>query len=143
VRLLISLFKQLTPKGDRGKYFPLIVGHNIGFDISFLDYLFKRVGKNLNEYVSSSNNLIKCFDTLELAMAQNITGKHKLSNLSEKLGFEAPEAHRAMADVIMTKKLLEYYVGLLRTDKKIKTVDLKEKEAGNSEVEQFRKHFEF
>lgn len=145
VSVLVSLFSKLTPKGDRGKNFPLIVGHNIGFDIGFLKYLFKRVKKDLADYVYSSGFEVMCDDTLLLAKKRWLEGKHTLSACCKRVGVNIDDAHRAMNDVVATKKLYEYFVGLLREDKKaVKNQKISQsKDDGSPDVKEFREGFQF
>jgi len=145
VRILIILFDRLKPKGDRGKNAPIIIGHNINFDISFLEYLFKRVDKNLSEYVCSNSGRINAIDTQQLAQLQQTIGKHTLGACCERIGIETPDSHHAMNDVLATKKLLEYFISLIRGDKKtkLKKTEGQKEEIENTEAFEFRKSFEF
>ncbi|HCL47470.1 TPA: hypothetical protein DHW58_00560 [Patescibacteria group bacterium] len=76
-----------------------IVGHNIGFDVEFLN----AKGAELKNPV---------LDTLELAYtilpAQSY---YSLEFLSHRFGFAHQPAHRAMADVLATTDLFRYLVG--------------------------------
>ena len=77
-----------------------IVGHNVSFDIGFLEEMFKRQGYLLNcEYI----------DTLKFA--RKIYSKapsHKLGELADYLNIKVEVTHRALDDVKTTTELLRY-----------------------------------
>ena len=77
-----------------------IVGHNVSFDIRFLEQLFKRYGYSFDcEYI----------DTLKFAKQFYPNAlNHKLTTLAEYLNIDIKEAHRALADVETTVWLLRY-----------------------------------
>ncbi|HPI19313.1 MAG TPA: 3'-5' exonuclease [Candidatus Kapabacteria bacterium] len=143
VGLLIKFFQLSTPKGGRGnRYFPLLAGHNVSFDVGFLKNLFDYSGKNLYEYVSSSGDEINRLDTLILSRLRWKNGKkHSLSACCERIGIDITDAHRAMNDVLATKKLLEYLISNNSVKENIKST--KAPDEGIDEVSEFRKTFEF
>ena len=70
-----------------------IVGHNVGFDLGFLQR-YKILARN------------RCTDTYELAsVLLPRAGRYKLSALAEQFGIDAEGKHRALADCTMTMKL--------------------------------------
>lgn len=70
-----------------------IVGHNVGFDMGFLQR-YKILTRN------------RCTDTYELAsVLLPRAGRYKLSALAEQFGIDAEGKHRALADCTMTMKL--------------------------------------
>ena len=70
-----------------------IVGHNVGFDLGFLQR-YKILTRN------------RCTDTYELAsVLLPRAGRYKLSALAEQFGIDAEGKHRALADCTMTMKL--------------------------------------
>ena len=77
-----------------------LVGHNVSFDIRFLEETFKRCGYSLTcEYI----------DTLKFA--KTIFSKapnHQLGTLANYLGIEVKDSHRALADVETTVMLLRH-----------------------------------
>lgn len=77
-----------------------IVGHNVNFDIGFLEEMFKRNGYYLN---------CMYIDTLKFARQyfKNVHS-HKLVDLAEYLNIEVVTAHRALADVETTIMLLRH-----------------------------------
>lgn len=78
----------------------LIVGHNVAFDIRFLEQMFMRNGLVFN---------YKYLDTLKFSKKIfNRAPNHKLTTLAEYLGIEIKDAHRALADVETTVWLLRH-----------------------------------
>lgn len=78
----------------------LIVGHNVSFDIRFLEQMFIRNGLNFN---------CRYLDTLKFA--KKIFPKapnHKLTTLAEYLNIQVKDAHRALADVETTVWVLRH-----------------------------------
>ena len=77
-----------------------IVGHNVSFDIGFLEEMFKRQGYLLNcEYI----------DTLKFArIIYSKVPIHKLGELADYLNIKVEVTHRALDDVKTTTELLRY-----------------------------------
>ncbi|MFZ5391356.1 MAG: PolC-type DNA polymerase III [Patescibacteria group bacterium] len=75
-----------------------LVAHNAKFDLSFIN-------KHLNDLglPSLSNPVL---DTLELAKAKLMIGSYNLGYLANHLGISQPKAHRALADVQVTREVL-------------------------------------
>lgn len=77
----------------------VLVGHNIRrFDYPFIANHF------FNEGLPSMKN--ELLDTLELSRRYLSIPNHKLSTIAEYYGISTEGAHRAMADVIMTRQIL-------------------------------------
>lgn len=76
----------------------VVVGHNVIFDIKFLNAEFKRSGleRIKNKYI----------DTLPLSrkLLKGL-GSYKLSNIAKHLGVKLDNAHRALYDVYATKDI--------------------------------------
>lgn len=141
IPLFIAFCQNITPKGDRGRNFPIIVGHNVVFDLRFIKYAFNYCKKNLHESVNSNGREIVYIDTLPLSRAKwPNEGKHNLGACCERAGYKFADAHRAMADTVATKKLFEFLIGSLRGGKAENnegtTATVKGKDS------EFRKHFE-
>lgn len=81
----------------------VIVGHNIQFDLGFINEHLKRLGQPAvtNKYL----------DTIEIAKKYLILASYRLSNVAAYLKVPQPSAHRALVDVITTRdvfyKLIE------------------------------------
>lgn len=77
-----------------------LVGHNVPFDLKFLNYEFKLAGH------APINNVI-VFDTVTLArQVVPRLNSYSLAYLSQILGIKEKQEHRAMSDVEMTFEVL-------------------------------------
>jgi DNA polymerase-3 subunit epsilon len=84
---------------------PVVVGHNIPFDIGFMDELFKNEKTKFKDIISNVY-----IDTM--ADAKRSWPKISSINLStccEQAGIELINAHRAMPDVLATADLFRYF----------------------------------
>jgi len=79
----------------------LLVGHNVSFDIRFVNAARAKLGA----YQALPNKFL-C--TQVVATHRYPTGSHKLGELCARFGISNAGAHRAMADVLMTAKLLQH-----------------------------------
>lgn len=118
-------FLQFLKRGQshsHAKYKTLLAGHNVVFDIGFLQQLFFYMGKRIEDYVATGQDFYgnyypKYFDTLPLSQfkwANEDMVSHKLTDCASKIGIEIVNAHRAMNDVIATKDLLINFIKSLR-----------------------------
>lgn len=90
VRRVILKFKEFIDGFD-------LVGHNLSFDLKFLDINLAKVGKSIS---------CKKYDTLKLAQKYFKGMKsYKLTNLSSMLNIEHTNAHRALSDAETTAEL--------------------------------------
>ncbi|MFH0853598.1 MAG: 3'-5' exonuclease [bacterium] len=76
----------------------VLVGHNIGFDMSFINSEYSRL-----EQPHLENETL---DTLALAKRYLIIPSYSLKNVAAYLKVSQPEAHRALADVDVTRQVL-------------------------------------
>ncbi len=76
----------------------VLVAHNSEFDLSFLRAEVQNCGRQLPEY--------PVLDTLKLARKNGRFERNNLGVIATSLGINADGAHRAMADVRMTEKVL-------------------------------------
>lgn len=74
----------------------VVVGHNINFDLGFLNWEIARAGRPSWQWQGLS------FDTLRLARRLYHFENNKLGHLATKLGVDVGESHRAGADVATT-----------------------------------------
>lgn len=82
----------------------LIVGHNISFDLNFINAGLKKPLSN------------KYIDTWQLAKIILPRAKsHSLAKLTDELMLEHPDKHRALADAMASAKLLQYLYNNLKT----------------------------
>lgn len=74
-----------------------LVGHNVLFDMKFLDVNLERIGKSIS---------CKIYDTLKLSKMYFYEMKsYKLTELSRMLNIEHTNAHRALSDAETTAEL--------------------------------------
>lgn len=75
----------------------VLIGHNIPFDLGFLNQHFRGLG------LPELNN--SALDTLELARRYLIIPSYSLASVARYLNVPQPLAHRAMADVETTRQV--------------------------------------
>jgi len=85
----------------------VIVGHNVGFDIGFLDGECRRMGETFAGEVNGGSDLGGVIDTVRLARKQFGRGGNGLAKLAARLEIVIDTAHRALADCHTTAKVLE------------------------------------
>ena len=107
---------------------PILVGHNVKFDINFLNQLFyygfgRGYQKQLEQSLKGSydyygNYQCDYLDTLLLSKSWLQSFKdmpsYKLSNVVERLGVDINNAHRAMNDVVSTVDVFRVYLNAIR-----------------------------
>ena len=104
---------------------PILVGHNIQFDISFLQQCFKEAKLDISKYLDGKMDFHGKYyphfiDTMTLSKLtfggdDNFTS-FKLGNCIQGAGQTLVDAHKAINDVVATKELLIYFVNKLRSD---------------------------
>lgn len=99
----------------------ILVGHNVVYDIPFLQELFRLCRKDLSKYIQgymdhNCNFTPVFFDTQFLSRAKSVdeSAKHNLSEVSKREGVELIDAHRAMNDVIATSSVFKKYINAIR-----------------------------
>lgn len=87
---------------DTATNLPLpIVGHNVSFDIRFLDHAARRVAGCAFACVD--------YDTMQISRALfPAQRKHRLVDLIQRFGIADTEEHRALSDAIQTHQCLEW-----------------------------------
>jgi DNA polymerase III epsilon subunit-like protein len=80
-----------------------ILGHNIRFDLSFLNAEFRRAGANIVECLAGCPVL----DTVRIARRRFGRGGNSLPVLSRRLGVDPVVSHRALADAQTTAAVFE------------------------------------
>lgn len=145
VNELCKLFK-MANTGRHVAYYPVLVGHNIDFDIPFLQFMFDYTGQDLSKYLMGKKDHKGIFrpsgiDTMWLArMHDPLKQKmenHKLETVAACCGVELIDAHEAMADVKATTEVANYFAKSLRGEQVAMIQNVEEQE------ERFRKTFEF
>lgn len=76
----------------------VVMGHNVGFDLSFLHGEFHRCRRSLEESLGRTHVL----DTVRIARRRFGRGGNGLQNLARKLGVKVDAAHRALSDCLTT-----------------------------------------
>lgn len=116
---LIEAFK-IANKTGKANNRPIIVGHNIPFDIKFLKYLFDYKNKNIYDYLDDSH-----FDTLKMmklleagSLKSSEISRYTLSACCERFGINLKTAHGAVGDVEATKHLFIGITNILRKNNK-------------------------
>jgi DNA polymerase III epsilon subunit family exonuclease len=80
----------------------IVVGHNVGFDLSFLYGELRRAHVEIGERLGK----LPVLDTLRFARKRFGRGGNSLGPLSRRLGIEPVGAHRALADAKTTYLVL-------------------------------------
>jgi DNA polymerase III epsilon subunit-like protein len=115
MRDLIKIFK-VANKSGKGQTKTILVGHNTGFDVGFLEYFFSYMNKDLYDYVSRSfidtMLLCKLMEAGSLKSTEN--QKYTLTACCDRHGIDLHGSHGAIADVNATKQLLIKILNNLR-----------------------------
>lgn len=119
VKTLYTDLTQIFKDAKVGKSKPILVGHNVGFDIQFLEYLptmFKQTSEHIYSYIEKIP-----IDTIRLAKLcwMNTYSKDDksltLSACCQRADIEITQAHSAMGDVEATVQLLTFFVNRLQS----------------------------
>lgn len=111
-----------TSKNYRTK--PILMGQNIGFDIGFLMYLFRKHKVDASKFLDCNKDyngieVPKTIDTLSMGKQKwaNDTKllKYNLGAMVGHAGIPLYDAHDALNDVRATKELFFYFTNNLRT----------------------------
>jgi DNA polymerase III epsilon subunit family exonuclease len=82
----------------------VILGHNVRFDLSFINKEYRRCGKDLSAVLGPS---VQVLDTVRIARRRFGRGGNGLGRLALRLGVEQVAAHRALADAQTTHLVFE------------------------------------
>lgn len=80
-----------------------VVGHNVGFDIAFVNAEIRRSGRGTPLDPATA---LCTADTARQLIPREQVGRYRLSSLAEALGLPHPPSHRAADDVLATADLL-------------------------------------
>lgn len=80
----------------------VIVAHNAAFDLSFLEVELKNTRQTLPNY--------KVIDTLGIARRYYEFPSNSLGKIAKSIGIRTEGEHRALADVLTTKSVFEYFI---------------------------------
>lgn len=109
-----------TKYKDMGRLVP--VGHNITFDIRFINKAMELDGSKENMFETHYENFIDTFALAKMTWGIKGDEKLRLGVCSERAGIDLTDAHGAMNDVEATADLFRYYVKNLRNEKIVKKV---------------------
>ena len=82
----------------------VILGHNVRFDLSFINKEYRRCGQELPTVLGP---LVHVLDTVRIARRRFGRGGNSLGRLASRLGIEQSSAHRALADAQTTHLVFE------------------------------------
>ena len=148
LKKLCEDFQTFNTSGSAKKK-PILVGHNIGFDIGFIMYAFNYCKMDISKYLDCNEDMYgnpvpKYIDTLGLAKsswgASKEEIKYNLTACTKKAGLEQFEAHSALSDVRATTGLFLYFIEMLRENPDIDPNVMKSTVTRENTV---RKHFQF
>lgn len=109
IKNLEDYFKRSMP-GRHPSLKPVVVGHNIPFDIRFMDKLFR---SSKNQFSSLISDIY--VDTMvDAKRAWPTIDSLNLSRCCEEADIKLVSAHRAMPDVIATYKLFKFFTERIR-----------------------------
>ncbi len=86
----------------------ILVGHNVNFDIAFLEKEFERAGFKFPSF--------PCVDTWRMAVKLGQFRSNRLGEVAKRLGISCENWHRASSDIEMTRKIFEHFTVMLRKD---------------------------
>lgn len=124
---ITAYFKGSMP-GSHPSLKPVVVGHNIPFDIGFMDEAFK------DEKVKFSDLRAPIFHDTMLDAKRVFTksAKINLGTCCELAGIKLVNAHRAMPDVLATADLFRYFTKRIMNDSSSKSVKVDKNEVPSS-----------
>lgn len=109
VAIIIDYLKESMPSTHPSNR-PVMIGHNVPFDLGMVGSLFERCGKDFSNYVNDTH-----IDTMALAKQYDPTATSlALGSVCEKLGVPLKNAHTAMPDVVATSKVFTIFTNMLR-----------------------------
>lgn len=120
VKLITLFFKENMPSKHPMNR-PVIIGHNLDFDIGFIEELFRLAKKDFSDI--RNRNPIDT-QTLMKMLMPNITSL-ALGKCCEEMGISLPDAHKAMNDVVATTDLFRAIVNRMKnsTSKGVKQTE--------------------
>tara|TARA_R110001599_G_scaffold162598_9_gene351869 strand:+ start:1671 stop:2384 length:714 start_codon:yes stop_codon:yes gene_type:complete len=120
VKNIVEVFKQ-ADAGARYKK-PILVGHNVAYDIPFLLYLFAYAKVDISKYVAGyfdhHNTFQPTFlDTMYMSRISDPYNrlKHSLGDACKRADIELFDAHTALADTKATAKLHKWFTLRMRS----------------------------
>jgi DNA polymerase-3 subunit alpha (Gram-positive type) len=122
---ILSKYLKKSMPNNRPENRPVMIGHNVQFDMRFLFYLFESCKKDL---FSSVGDTTIC--TMALAkQAYPDAPSLKLGKVCEEAGIKLNDAHKAMNDVLATTELFRYFTNRLRSAGSASKVNIESKKS--------------
>jgi len=100
--LFADIVDQVKPRLDEA----IIVCHNAPFDLGFISSEFNRLGQKISP--------VEVIDTLQLARQYFDFDSNSLQAIANTLMIDHSGAHRALADVLTTRDVLEHFLVKLK-----------------------------
>jgi len=120
VKNIVNVFKQ-ADAGARYKK-PILVGHNVAYDVGFLLYLFAYAKVDLSKLVAGYFDHFDTFhptflDTMYMSRISDPHNrlKHGLGDACKRAEIELFDAHTALADTKATAKLHQWFTTRMRS----------------------------
>lgn len=122
---ITNFFEKSKIHGNGKGFLPILVGHNVQFDIGFLQQIFNKSNKKLDKFIQGNNDYYgnfqpKSIDTMDLSKMSwgnnSEIPNYKLITCIENAGLELNDAHRAMNDVRGTVELIRNFIQKLRSN---------------------------
>lgn len=130
IKNLTQYFKDSKP-GAHASLRPVVVGHNIPFDIGFMTELFKNEKIGFKDFISDV-----FIDTMgDAKRAFPNIDKINLGRVCEEAGIKLINAHRAMPDVLATVDLFRYFTNRLKSEGAGKSKDEGQKEKSRTKFQ--------
>ncbi|GAB4031291.1 MAG: hypothetical protein Fur0012_08320 [Elusimicrobiota bacterium] len=102
------LFSDLIPAILANIQDSVLVGHNINFDVEFMNSEFERAGFKFPR--------LAVIDTWKMAKKFGKFSSNSLGNVARRLEISTENWHRAASDIEMTRKIFEHFTVMLRKD---------------------------
>lgn len=80
----------------------VLICHNVGFDVPFLQSEFDNIGLKMPA--------VQTLDTLKFARTHGCFSRNRLGIIAAELGFSCEGWHRAMADTVMAEKIFYHFL---------------------------------
>lgn len=116
-RVAVQLIQSFVQKNFGDIDPPIMMGHNVNFDRSYIKHLFARFGLNLDKTIN-----FRVFDTTTLILAAKAAGKLNpdapqwLEGIANYFGHYPEKAHDALSDAETTVVVYETLIDVLKLE---------------------------
>lgn len=125
--------KKILVKNKLGKDKPIIIFHNMSFDIPFIENLFKLFNDDIYKWIDRFEDTIQ-WSRLKFVEKPGF----KLGDVANYFSLDLVQAHRALPDTVVTAQIWIKLIKSLRNSES----ESSESKSGIS-ISNFRKHFRF